>query len=302
VSLLIVGSIGIDDILTPAGSARNTLGGSASYAAVAASFLSPVRLVGIVGSDFPRRFLNLFRRRGIDLLGLEIVPGARTFRWTGRYHENFSSRETVEIHLNVFEAFNPRLPAAYASSPYVFLANISPRLQLSVLDQVRSPRFVAADTMDLWIRTDPSRVRALIRRVDLILMNDEEAVLFTGERNLVAAGRALLSAGARAAVIKKGAHGALLFPGPGMPLFQVPAVPLARVVDPTGAGDSFAGAFMGHLASRRSTAPPALRSAMAMGSVMASFTVEDFSLGKLARQSSAALRRRHRGYLGTFRL
>jgi sugar/nucleoside kinase (ribokinase family) len=290
--LLIVGSVGIDKIITKAGSVENALGGSASYASVSAGFFSRVNLVGVVGDDFPGAHVALLRRRNADLAGLEIVPGGKTFRWTGKYHKNFATRETVEIQLNVFETFRPKIPAVYRKTPYVLLANIDPDLQMMVLDQIAKPRFIAADTMDLWLNLKPGRVADLVKRVDMIVMNDEEAAQFTQKANIVAAGREILRRGVSYAVIKKGAHGAVLFSRKGM--FQVPAFPVENVADPTGAGDCFIGGLMGYLASTRRTGIRDIKKGMAFGTVAASFDVEAFGLGRLRRINRKAVDRRFR--------
>jgi len=290
--LLIVGSVGIDDIITEHGEARGVLGGSSSYASISAGFFDRVNLVGIVGDDFPREYLDLYKKKNIDLSGLEIIPGGKTFRWTGKYHENFNSRDTLEIHLNVFETFRPKIPAAYSKTPYVLLSNIDPDLQLSVLEQVKSPRFIAADTMDLWINLKKNKVKELISRVDLIVMNEEEAVKYTGESNLVRAGRTLLNDGAAFAVIKKGSHGAILFSGKSM--FQAPAYPLDKVVDPTGAGDCFIGGLMGYLAKSGKTDLASIRKGIVYGSVIAASNVEDFSLNRLKTLTRKSVEKRYR--------
>jgi cytidine kinase len=289
--LLIVGSVGIDDIITEHGEARDVLGGSASYAAVAAGFFDRVNLVGIVGDDFPAEYRALYKKKNVDLAGLETVAGGKTFRWTGKYHENFNSRDTLEIHLNVFETFRPKIPEAYRKTPFVLLSNIDPELQLSVLDQVKAPKFTAADTMDLWINLKKEKVAELVSRVDLIVMNDEEAVKFTGEDNLIRAGRKLLSGGAPFAVIKKGSHGAALFSG--KQVFQIPAYPLEKVVDPTGAGDSFIGGLMGFLAKTGKCGLDAIKKGVAYGTVIAASNVEDFSLNRLKILTRKAIEKRY---------
>jgi sugar/nucleoside kinase (ribokinase family) len=290
--LLIVGSVGLDDIITESGSIENALGGSASYASVCAGFFSRVNLVGIVGDDFPKRDINLFKKRNVDLTGLEVVRGGKTFRWTGRYHDNFSTRDTVEIHLNVFETFRPKIPVSYANTPYVLLANIDPELQLMVLDQIKSPKFIAADTMDLWMNLKPDRVGELINRVDLIVLNDEEAAQFSGEKNIISAGRKILETKVKHVVIKKGAHGAVLFSG--KRIFQIPAYPLESVVDPTGAGDCFAGGLMGYLASTNKTTFQEIKKGIVYGTVAASYNVEAFSLENLKRINKKSLNQRYR--------
>jgi len=266
------------------------LGGSASYASVSASFFSPVRLVGIVGEDFPKKHLTLFKQRQIDTTGLDIVKNGKTFRWTGRYHDNFSGRDTLEIQLNVFETFRPILPDIYRKTPYVLLSNIDPDLQLSVLDQITTPRFVAADTMNLWLDIKLKAVKELISRIDLIVMNDEEAEQYTGKKNAVEAGRDILKSGIPFVVIKKGAHGALLFSK--KCIFPIPAVPLAKVIDPTGAGDCFIGGLMGYLAGQGKSDFRHLQTGVVHGTIAASCCVENFSLNRLRKVSSQELGKR----------
>jgi len=256
------------------------LGGSASYACAAASFFAPVGMVGVVGTDFPVRFRRLYERLGVDTEGLQVRHG-ETFRWSGVYEANMDVRRTLSTELNVFADFTPSLPPGYAKSPFVFLANISPELQGHVLDQARGPRFVLLDTMDLWINTARDALMKVIGRVTMLTLNESEARHLTGEHGLVRAARKLLRHGPKYVLIKKGEHGSILFSGNG--IFLMPAFPLEDVVDPTGAGDTFAGAFLGALARGGRVSEPALRRAMAYGSVVASFGVEDFSLDRLQK-------------------
>jgi sugar/nucleoside kinase (ribokinase family) len=279
-SLLVVGSIAFDSIETPNGVADDALGGSATYFAYAASFFTTPCLVSIVGDDFPDDYLRVLTGRRIDTAGLATVPG-KTFRWKGRYHEDMNTRDTLEVHLNTFGSFDPTLPAAYRDSTHVFLANGSPVLQAKVLDQVKKPQLVLADTMDLWIETQRDELVLLLPRLDGLLLNDSEARLLTDEDNLVRAGNAVRRFGPKFVIVKKGEHGAMLFSDDGV--FVVPAFPTADVIDPTGAGDSFAGGLMGYLQSDDSPPPGRLRRAMAFGTVMASLTVEDFGLERLKR-------------------
>jgi cytidine kinase len=277
--LLIVGSIGIDDIITAQSEARNVLGGSASYASIAAGLFDRVNLVGIVGDDFPQEYLALYKKKNVDLSGLEIVPCGKTFRWTGKYHPDFDVRETLSISLNVFETFRPKIPDNYRKTPYVLLSNIDPELQLSVLDQVQRPKFTAADTMDLWINLKRDKVKALIERVDLIVMNEQEAVCYTGQSNVIRAGKLLLKHGVKYAIIKKGSHGAVLFSKRGV--FQAPAYPIETVVDPTGAGDCFIGGLMGYLSKAGRHDLDAVKKGVVYGTVIAASSVEGFSLNRL---------------------
>jgi sugar/nucleoside kinase (ribokinase family) len=281
-SVLIVGSIALDDIKTQLAEHKNLLGGSASYGAVSASNFSPVSLVGIVGEDFPKEHVELFRSRQIDLAGLQIVPG-KTFRWSGEYMWDMNTRETRSVELNVFETFTPALPEGYRNTPIVLLANIAPDLQHHVLDQVSQPRFVIADTMDLWINIAKDSLTRLIGRVDMLILNDGEARQFTGETSLIKAGKKIREMGPAYVAIKKGEHGCLLF-GPEAEFFSCPAFPLEDIHDPTGAGDTFAGGLAGYLAANCGTGEvtfEALKKAVVYGSVLASFNVEAFSLERL---------------------
>lgn len=278
-SLLVVGSVALDSVQTPTQCRDRVLGGSATYFSYSASYFAPVRLVGVVGDDFPDQYVELLRQRQIDTSGLRVVPGGRTFYWKGKYLPNMSDRETLEVHLNVLGAFQPKLPEHYRRSDYLFLGNASPRTQLTVLEQMTHPRLVVADTMDLWIREEHDDLMTLLKRIDGLVMNDSEARLLTGEENLVAAGQEVLRLGPRFVVIKKGEHGAMFFSA--HETYVLPAYPTPQVVDPTGAGDSFAGGMMGYLAACGNLDPPTLKRAMAYGILVASFTVEDFSLDRL---------------------
>jgi sugar/nucleoside kinase (ribokinase family) len=276
--LLVVGSVAFDCIETPTASVDDVLGGSASHFSVAASFFTPPRLVGVVGVDFPDEPRRLFAARGIDTAGL-VTQAGQTFRWKGRYHQDMNTRDTLEVHLNVFGTFDPVLPPAFRDSTHVFLANGSPTVQAKVLDQVRKPQLVLADTMDLWINTQRDDLLKLLPRLDGLLLNDSEAQLLTGETNMVRAGAAVRKLGPKFVILKKGEHGAMLFSSDGV--FVVPAYPTPDVIDPTGAGDSFAGGIMGYLDADGTPAPGRLRRAMAYGTVVASLTVEGFGLDRL---------------------
>jgi sugar/nucleoside kinase (ribokinase family) len=277
VSLLVVGSVAFDDIESPSGRAVGVLGGAASYFAVAASYFVPVRVVAVVGDDFPQQHLDFLAGRGIDVSGVERSQG-RTFRWGGRYHPDLNRRDTTYTELGVFEHFRPKLSALDRASQFVFLANIHPALQFSVLDQVAAPRFCAMDTMNFWIEGTPAELRRTLARVDALVINDEEAQQLTGERNLVRAAEAIRGLGPKTVAIKRGESGALLFDEEGV--FAAPAFPLVEVQDPTGAGDSFAGGFLGSLARERFVGPETLRRAVIFGSTLASFCVERFSLDR----------------------
>jgi sugar/nucleoside kinase (ribokinase family) len=280
---LIIGSVAIDRVATPFAQSDNLLGGAASYAAIAASYFTPTRLLGAVGADFPAAHLRRFRKHGIDLTGLQIDPHAKTFFWSGQYHANFAGRDTLEIQLNVFEKFSPELPPAYRDSPFVMLGAIQPALQNHVVDQLprsRKKPFILADTFDLWIHQTKPELERLLPRIDLFVINEDESLLLTGERNLVLAGRHLRRMGPRSVVIKKGAHGSLLFHPDGY--FAIPAYPVTKFVDPTGAGDSYAGALLGYLASVNRTDFSAMKKAVAYATAVSSLTVESFSVNRLS--------------------
>lgn len=281
-SVLIVGSTALDSIKTPKAENPRLLGGSASHAGVAASFFSPVRLVGVVGEDFPRRYLALYRRHGINLEGLQVVPG-KTFHWSGEYEADMNRRRTLLTELGVFETFNPTLPRAYCDTPFVLLANIAPALQLHVLDQMRRPRFVVADTMDLWLNIALADLLRLLKRLDGFVLNDSEACQLTKQDNPFAALQRIHRLGPRYVIIKQGSHGSILSSPKG--LFLCPAYPVPRLVDPTGAGDSFVGALMGCLASAKGSIDSNIRRAMVYGSVVASFCCEGFGLTRTTRLS-----------------
>jgi sugar/nucleoside kinase (ribokinase family) len=291
-SVLILGSIALDTVKTPIEERSDLLGGSASYAAAAASFFSPVKLVGIVGSDFPQSEFEFWRTRKIDIEGVQRVEG-KTFRWSGEYSWDLNTRETRSVALNVFENFQPKLPANYRQTDFVLLANIAPSLQAHVLDQMERPRFVVADTMDLWIETTRAHLDVLLPRVDLLILNDSEAREMTKETSLIKAGRKIRSLGPKYVAIKKGEHGALLF-GNQDEFFSCGAYPLEDIHDPTGAGDTFAGGIAGYLAGNVSLVRfTDLRKAMIYGSVLASFAVEAFSLDRLRKLSMEEISQRY---------
>lgn len=298
INLVVVGSIGLDTIETPAAARRDILGGSVSYACAAASFFARTGMVGVVGRDFPERHLAVFRTFHIDRQGLQMADG-KTFRWSGVYERNLNNRRTLSTDLNVFADFAPDLPSAYRASPFLFLANIAPELQLRVLSQMRALRFVAADTMDLWIKIARPALLKVIRQVDMLLINDSEARELTGEEHLVQAARRVLALGPRYVIVKKGEHGSMLFSKHGLVL--VPAYPVDEVQDPTGAGDAFAGGLMGVLARARRITPGTVRRAMVYGAMLASFTVEAFSLEKLQAIRRADIEARVRQFLRMIR-
>jgi len=286
-SVLIVGSTALDSIKTPKAENPRLLGGSASYAAVAASFFGPVKLVGVVGKDFPKRYIQLYKRHRIDLRGLQMLPG-KTFHWSGEYEANMNNRRTLKTELGVFEKFTPTLPAAYQATPFVLLANIAPALQHHVLDQMRRPRFVVADTMDLWLKVAlPDLLRLLKKRLDGFVLNDSEAQQLTGEGNVFVALKEIHRLGPKYVVVKQGSHGSILSGPHG--LFLCPAYPLVKVVDPTGAGDSFVGGMMGYLAAAKGPVDGHLRRAMIYGSVIASFCCEGFGVQRTTRVSRAQI-------------
>jgi sugar/nucleoside kinase (ribokinase family) len=277
--LVIVGSIGIDTIETPREKRVEILGGSVSYACAAASFFTRTGMVGVVGTDFPPEHRELWERMGIDLSGLQTEEG-KTFRWSGVYEANMDNRRTLVTDLNVFESFSPELPEAYRNAPYLFLGNIAPALQLHVLEQVHSPKFVLIDTMDLWINIARDELVKVVGRCDMLTLNESEARLFTGKESLDEAAAALLAMGPVFVLIKKGESGSMLFSREGS--FSIPAYRLDDFKDPTGAGDTFAGGLMGALAESGRTDEEAIRQAMLYGSVTAAFGVEEFSLERLA--------------------
>jgi sugar/nucleoside kinase (ribokinase family) len=301
-SLLVVGSVAFDALETPFGKVERTLGGAATYFSVAASFFTHVNLVGVVGDDFTPRDAAIFRGRRIDISGLERAPG-KTFFWAGRYGQDPNERVTLATELNVFATFRPKLPKAFRASRHVFLANIDPTLQRSVLEQISvPPRMVALDTMNYWIERTPAELREILGRTHILMINDAETRMLSSEHNLLRAARHIFKMGPRTLVIKRGEYGAMMVHGGG--IFSVPAFPLEEVHDPTGAGDSFAGGFMGYLASSRRLTDAVLRRAMVYGSVMGSFAVERFGLERLRRVNRREIeaRARHFFQLTRFRL
>src|SRR5215216_2491017 len=288
-SVLIVGSTALDSIKTPKAENPRLLGGSASHAAVAASFFSPVKLVGVVGKDFPKKYISLYQRHGIDLHGLQIEEG-KTFHWSGEYEVNMNNRRTLLTELGVFETFTPTLPKSHQQAEFVLLANIAPSLQHHVLDQMAKPKFVVADTMDLWLNIALEDLLKLIKRVDGFVLNDSEAHQLTKEDNVFAAMRKIHKLGPRYVIIKKGSHGSILSGPRGF--FICPAYPLHNVCDPTGAGDTFVGGLMGYLATARGSIETNIRRAMIYGSVTASFCCEGFGLKKTITVKRADIEKR----------
>lgn len=288
-AVLVVGSIAFDDLEMPSGMFPDVLGGAATYSSMAASLLSPVRMVGVVGKDFPDAHLTMLRGRGIDTAGVERADG-KSFRWRGRYAPDLMSRETLDTQLGVFASFRPKIPDAYRTSPFLMLGNIHPQLQVEVLDQVERPRMVTADTMNFWISGEPKALASMLKRIDLLVINDEEARELSGIQNIRKAAAEVRRRGPKSVIIKRGEYGALLFDDAGA--FFVPAYPLEDVKDPTGAGDTFAGGLMGYMARHGDVSAYALRRAMFYASALASFCVEDIGTKRLESVSKADLAKR----------
>ena len=290
-TVLVVGSVALDSVETPFGKADDVLGGSATFFSAAASLLTPVQLVGVVGTDYPMDRLEPLAERGVDLAGLEHADGP-SFRWRGRYRHDLNSAETLETHLGVFSRFSPKIPEQFRNAPFVFLGNIDPRLQLDVLNQVERPKLVACDTMNFWIQSRRPDIIELLKHVDLVTLNDAEARQLTEEVNLTQAAKWIMNCGPRHVIIKKGEHGALMFNATSV--FFAPAFPLESVFDPTGAGDSFAGGFIGYLARTGDLSDANMRRAVIYGSAMGSFAVEKFSTERLMTLTRAELDNRVR--------
>ncbi|MGA2609920.1 MAG: PfkB family carbohydrate kinase [Terriglobia bacterium] len=292
-ALLVVGTVAFDSIRTPHGRAENILGGSATYFSLAASWFAPVRVVAVVGDDFGGEHLRLFQDRGVDTAGLERVPG-KTFHWSGEYVGDMNEARTLETHLNVFEEFSPKIPGSYLDSEFVFLGNIDPVLQLHVRRQLPKARLAALDSMNYWIKGKPEELKKALAEVDVLLLNETEARMLSGISNLKKAAEVIQKMGPPTLVIKRGEHGVMLFSDGG--IFSAPAFPLDEVQDPTGAGDSFAGGFMGHLAKVGDLSHVQLRRAVIYGSVMASYAVEEFGLARLLRLTPKEIEARYREF------
>lgn len=292
-SILVVGSVALDSVETPFGEGTEVLGGSGTYFATAASFFTDVRLVAVVGEDFPAEHVEFLRSRNVDLAGLRTAPG-KTFRWRGRYDYDLNEAHTLDTQLNVFESFHPQLPSGYEEAEYIFLANIDPELQLEVLRQVRNPKLVACDTMNFWIAGKREALKKTLAHVDMLVINEAETRQLAEEPNLVRAALAILAMGPKALVVKRGEYGVLMFTRDSV--FSIPAYPLESVFDPTGAGDSFAGGFVGYLAATGNLADSAIRQGIVFGSVMASFNVEDFSLNRLRNLQYSEIEERFRQF------
>ena len=293
--IVVVGTVAFDTVETPFGKGENVLGGSATYFSTSASFFSDVSLVAVVGEDFPEEHVSFLKSREIDLQGLQRIPG-KTFHWTGKYGYDLNEAQTLDTQLNVLLDFKPELPATYRNTDVLFLANIDPELQLQVLDQVEKPRLTACDSMNFWISSKPEALKEVMRRVDIVVINEGEARMLTGEANLVKAARQMINQGCKRLVVKRGEYGVLMFTAD--TVFAAPAWPLEEVFDPTGAGDTFAGGFMGYLANTGDLSEEGIRQALVFGSVMASFNVEDFSLNRMKRLTYPEIEARYRSFKG----
>lgn len=289
-SILVVGSVAYDSLETPSGKRVDVLGGAATHFSAAASFFTDVHIVGVVGGDFDAQHIEFLKGRGIDTSGLKIVEGGKTFRWTGHYLDNLNEAKTLDTQLGVFAAFDPVLSERHRKKPFLFLANIHPQLQLKVLNQMEAPRLVAMDTMNLWINTARDALQEVIERSGLIFVNDAESMLLTGRGNVLSAARRIMEWGPRVVVIKRGEHGSLMLAGES--IFAAPAYPVDEVADPTGAGDTFAGGFLGYVARAGDLGEATLRRAAVCGSVLASFQVEDFGLDRLRRLTGGEIEER----------
>ena len=292
-NILVVGSVALDTVQTPFGEIRNTLGGSASYAAVTASFFTKVKLVSIVGGDFPKKYIRFFQSRDIDAKGLELKPG-KTFRWTGRYTYDLNNPQTLKTELNLLADFNPRIPLNYRNERFIFLANINPQVQLEVLAQVKSPKLVLTDTMNYWIEHQKQTLKKVVKKSNILVLNDSEARQFSQEANLIKAAKYLLSLGPNLIIIKRGEYGCSLFSDTFS--FYIPAYLLEQVLDPTGAGDTFAGGFLGYLATCPKINQTSFKKAVALGTIMASYVVEDFSLNRLKKLNRKDIKARFKDF------
>lgn len=293
-SLLVVGSVALDSIETPFGKRDEILGGSATFFSVSASFFAKVSMVGVVGGDFPAQHIRLLKTRGIDTDGIEVKKG-ETFRWKGRYDYDLNTAHTIYTKLNVFKDFLPKISASCRKIPYLFLANIDPNLQLSVLQKVNSPRLIACDSMNFWIKNELHALKRLLKKIDIFIINDSEARLFSGEGNLIKAAKFIFSLGPKRVIIKRGDSGAIFFTRDGS-CFSAPAYLLEELRDPTGAGDSFAGGFMGYLAKTGEINDAGFRKAVIYGTIMASFCVEDFGPGRLLALKTSDIEKRYREF------
>ncbi len=291
--IVVVGTVAFDTVETPFGRGENVLGGSATYFSTSASFFTDVSLVAVVGEDFPQEHVDFLRSRDINIDGLQRIPG-KTFHWSGKYGYDLNEAQTLDTQLNVLMQFRPDLPESYRDAEYLFLANIDPDLQLEVLSQVRKPKLVACDTMNFWISSKPEALRKVLQQVDIVVINEGEARQFTGEANLVKAARQIIALGCKRLVVKRGEYGVLMFTAD--TAFAAPAYPLEQVFDPTGAGDTFAGGFMGYLADTGDLTEEGIRQAIVFGSVMASFNVEDFSLDRMKLLAYSEIEARYKSF------
>jgi len=299
--LLVVGSLGLDTVETPFDKVVDALGGSATYISLAASyFAGPVQLVGVVGSDFPKKFLDILESHEVDLEGLQIIDGGKTFRWSGKYHYDLNVRDTLFTELNVFQSFDPKIPERFKKSKYICLGNIDPVLQIKVLDQLENPQFVVCDTMNYWIERRKDELLKLLKKVDVLIINDSEARLLADEPNLIKSANIIRAMGPQNLIIKKGEHGAMLFTDG--TIFSAPAYPLEMIFDPTGAGDSFAGGLIGYLYKTLDLSPENLKRAIIYGSSMASFCVEQFSTRGLEKLSYLQIKDRYRAFMNLTRI
>jgi len=299
--LLVVGSLGLDTVETPFDKVVDALGGSATYISLAASyFAGPVQLVGVVGSDFPKKYLDILENHEVDLEGLQIIDGGKTFRWSGKYHYDLNVRDTLFTELNVFQSFDPKIPERFKKSKYICLGNIDPVLQIKVLDQLENPQFVVCDTMNYWIERRKDELLKLLKRVDVLIINDSEARLLADEPNLIKSANVIRAMGPQNLIIKKGEHGAMLFTDG--TIFSAPAYPLEMIFDPTGAGDSFAGGLIGYLYKTLDLSPENLKRAIIYGSSMASFCVEQFSTRGLEKLSYLQIKDRYRAFMNLTRI
>lgn len=291
--IVVVGTVAFDTVETPFGKGENVLGGSATYFSTSASFFADVSLVAVVGDDFPQEHIDFLKSRQIDTEGLQRIAG-KTFHWTGKYGYDLNEAQTLDTQLNVLMEFKPNLPESYRDADYLFLANIDPELQLEVLAQVRSPKLVACDTMNFWITSKPEALRLVLQKVDIVVINEGEARQFTGESNLVKAAKKIMELGCKRLVVKRGEYGVLMFTP--QTAFAAPAYPLEEVFDPTGAGDTFAGGFIGYLANTGDLTEEGMRQAIVFGSVMASFNVEDFSLNRMKSLEYKEIEKRYKSF------
>ncbi|MBU0755493.1 MAG: sugar kinase [Planctomycetes bacterium] len=299
-SLLVVGTLAFDDVETPYGSVKKTLGGSATYFSYAASFFTEVRLVGPIGDDFPEEHIDLLKNRGIDCAGVVTLKGQKTFHWSGKYENDMNEAQTLDVHLNVLETFKPKLPENYRSTPFVFLANGAPELQSDVLSQMNDPKLAVLDTMNFWIENSLGALKEVFKKVDGVIINEGEARMLAKDRNIVSAASKIMEMGPRIVIVKKGEYGAYLCCPEGS--FGIPAYPAALVKDPTGAGDSFAGGVMGYLASRGDWSFEALKKAMVYGTLVASFNIEDFSLERFKRLTREEIDARYQEFIRFIRV